>query len=69
MDGSGQARRIEDRKEVVLHEGARVAGFTACPAESVLQRCQWTDPAHELDEHSPRGGRGVKPSEPPPPEN
>src|SRR4029077_17757260 len=61
-----QARGVEYRYEVVLHETAGVPRESRARAERVLELRQRADPAAVLDRHPPEGARHVRPDEAPP---
>jgi hypothetical protein len=47
----------------VLHESAGVPGLAAPAPQGVLEWRERTDPARELDQDTPHGGRNVNPRE------
>src|SRR4029453_4021539 len=62
----GEGGRIEDGKDIVLHEVTRVAGGASSHSERVLKRGGRADPPGELDECAPGDCGHVKPRKPAP---
>ena len=59
-----QARRINQRCKVVFDKSCFSVVATGLMSQLVLKRCQWTDPAKQLDQDAPCNTGEMQPCKP-----
>ena len=66
LNGTREAGRIDNGKQVVFYETRTVPGLSALDSQAVLERREGTDSAAPFDKYAPERGRQVDEGEPAP---